>query len=318
MARKPRVHLPGGYYHVMMRGNGGNDIFFSPADRSRFLLLLQEGIERYGHRVHAFCLMSNHVHLLVQVAAIPLSRIIQNLGFRYTRYLNHRRKNMGHLFQGRYKAILVDADRYLLELTRYIHLNPVRAGLCETADDFEWSSLNAYTGLATIPWLHAQDVLARFSTDESKARRLLMDYIAQGMGETKRIEFHKGSHLGQILGDDHFAERALNASGQSEMIKPPTLTRIIEAVCSEYGMDESTLREPGKSRKSSEARAMTALIIQNMEGITLTSLAEELGRDISALSQAAGRLRKRMLESKPLQKKTKNISTVIKTPKCQA
>ena len=101
MARKPRVHLPGGYYHVMMRGNVGSDLFFSDTDRSRFLLLLQEGIERDGHRVHAFCLMTNHVHLLIQVGEIPLSRIIQNLGFRYTRYINSRRQTFGHLFQGR-------------------------------------------------------------------------------------------------------------------------------------------------------------------------------------------------------------------------
>jgi len=129
MARKPRVHVAGGYYHVMMRGNVGSDLFFSNADYCRFLLLLQEGIERYGHRVHAFCLMTNHVHLLIQVGDTPLSRIIQNLGFRYTRYINSKRKEVGHLFQGRYKAILVDEDSYLLELARYIHLNPVRAGL---------------------------------------------------------------------------------------------------------------------------------------------------------------------------------------------
>ena len=140
MARKARVHLPGGYYHVMLRGNGGNDIFFSDADRSRFLFLVQEGIARYEHRVHAFCLMGNHVHLLIQVGSVPLSKIMQNLSFRYTRYINKQKNIVGHLFQGRYKAIFVDADSYLLELTRYIHLNPIRAGLCAAAKDYEWSS----------------------------------------------------------------------------------------------------------------------------------------------------------------------------------
>ena len=103
----------------MMRGNVGSDLFYSDADRSRFLLLMQEGIERYGHRVHAFCLMTNHVHLFIQVGTVPLSRIIQNLGFRYTRYINRKREEVGHLFQGRYKAILVEADPYLLQLVRY-------------------------------------------------------------------------------------------------------------------------------------------------------------------------------------------------------
>jgi len=147
MARKPRIHLPGGYYHVMIRGNGGQDIFFSDKDRTRFLLLVQEGIERYRHRVHCFCLMGSHVHLLIQVGAEPLSKIIQNLSFRYTRYVNQYRQSTGHLFQGRYKAILVDADSYLLELARYIHLNPVRAGRCKAVDDYKWSSHHAYMAI---------------------------------------------------------------------------------------------------------------------------------------------------------------------------
>ncbi len=318
MARKPRVHLPGGYYHVMMRGNGGNDIFFSAADRSRFLLLLQAGIARYEHRVHAFCLMDNHVHLLIQVGSVSLSKIIQNLGFRYTRYVNQQRNVVGHLFQGRFKAILVDADSYLLELMRYIHLNPVRAGLCKTVDDYEWSSHHAYMGEETIPWLHRQEILTRFSHDESKARALFLDFTHQGTGEARRVEFHNGSHLGQILGDDHFAERALSASGYAGMIKPPSLQYIIEAVCNEYGIDKSILYEQGKGRLHSEARAMAAFVVQGLEGVTLTSLAEEMGRELSAISQAAGRLHQKMNENELLRQKSEKIATIINTPNCQA
>ena len=114
MARKPRIHYPGAFYHVILRGNGGQDIFFSKNDRTKFYLLLQEGIERFGHRIHAFCLMTNHIHLVIQIGDIPLSKIMQNVTFRYTRYINARRKEFGHLFQGRYKAILIDADTYIL------------------------------------------------------------------------------------------------------------------------------------------------------------------------------------------------------------
>ena len=129
MARKPRIHLPDGLYHVIFRGNGGQDVFLTDADYRRFYLLLQEGTFRFGYRVHAFCLMTNHIHLALQVGEIPLSRSMQNLSFRYTRWLNWREQRTGHLFQGRYKAVLVDGDSYLLELVRYIHLNPVRAGM---------------------------------------------------------------------------------------------------------------------------------------------------------------------------------------------
>ena len=107
MARKPRIHYPGAFYHVILCGNGGQEIFYSKADRSRFYLPLQEGIERYGHRFHAFCLMTNHLHLVVQVGAMPLAKILQNISFRYTRYINKKKKRNGQLLQGRYKAILM-------------------------------------------------------------------------------------------------------------------------------------------------------------------------------------------------------------------
>ncbi|MDT8445224.1 MAG: transposase, partial [Desulfuromonadales bacterium] len=131
MARKPRIHFPGAVYHVILRGNARQDIIFDDKDRCRFYLLMQEGLQRYNHRVLAFCLLNNHAHLAIQVGNVSLSRIIQNLSFRYTRWVNWRQKRIGHLFQGRHKAILVDADSYLLELVAYIHLNPVRAGMTE-------------------------------------------------------------------------------------------------------------------------------------------------------------------------------------------
>ncbi len=163
MARKPRIHLPGGFYHVVLRGNGGQDIFFSAEDRNHFFLLMQRGISRYGHRVHGFCCMTNHVHLLIQVADEPLSKIMQNLSFRYTRWINKHQKRMCHLFQGRFKAILIDADEHLLELIRYIHLNPVRAGLVKQVDDYVWSSHHAYMGKETLPWLTTDWVYGYFS-----------------------------------------------------------------------------------------------------------------------------------------------------------
>jgi len=311
MARNPRIHLPGGYYHVMLRGNGGSDIFFTAADRKHFLLLLQEGIARYEHRVHAFCLMGNHVHLLIQVGSEPLSKIIQNLSFRYTRYINQQRNAVGHLFQGRFKAILVDADSYLLELARYIHLNPIRAGLCKTVGDYEWSSYHAYMGSEVIPWLYQQDILVRFSNDESVARSRLLEFTYQGMGETKREDFHRGSHLGQVLGDDHFAERAVNESGYPGMIKPPSVQCIVDVICKEYVVDQSVLYEPGRGRKYSEARAMAAFVVQGLEGVTLTLLAKEMGRELSAISQAAGRLHQKMNGDELLRKKAKAIVKAI-------
>jgi REP element-mobilizing transposase RayT len=151
MARKPRLHVPGGVYHVMLDGNGGPEIFLTDEDRLHFYDLVEEGVDRFGHRIHGFCLMGNHVHLVVQVAETPLAKIVQNLSFRYTRWIHRRQRTVGHVFQGRYKAILVDADAYLLTLVRYVHLNPVRAALVAHPDDYRWSGHRTYLGLEATP-----------------------------------------------------------------------------------------------------------------------------------------------------------------------
>ncbi|MEO8009412.1 MAG: transposase, partial [Betaproteobacteria bacterium] len=162
MARKPRLHVPGGLYHVILRGNARQDVFFTSGDRHFFYELLSEGVARFGYRVHAFCLMSNHLHLALQVSDRELSEGMQNLSFRYTRYLNTRRRQVGHVFQGRFKAFLVDQDRYGLALVRYIHLNPVRAKMVRTAGAYAWSSQRAYLGEQDLPWLTTHWVLGQF------------------------------------------------------------------------------------------------------------------------------------------------------------
>jgi putative transposase len=314
MSRKPRIHFPGAVYHVILRGNAGQDIFFSKKDRSRFYLLLQEGIEKYGHRILAFCLMSNHVHLVIQVGEKPLSRIMQNVSFRYTRFINARKKRIGHLFQGRYKAILVDADSYLLELVRYIHNNPVRAKMIESIDQYAWSSHRAYLGLDTIPWLSMDPVLSQFSPHEKKARKLYHEFVLQGTAEEYRAEFHRGTHEGRILGDDRFSEEALNKS--EEKFKPETgLQNIIRAVCEAYGIREETLIATGKARPASEARAVAALLVQDMDNLTLVALGRYLGRKIATLSQSANRAQVRASKDKAFRKKIETIRQIIYRPK---
>jgi len=177
MARKPRINIPGAFYHVMLRGNGGMNIFLDDTERTRFLLLFQEGVQCYGHKVHAFCLMDNHVHLVIQVGNTDLSKIMQNISFRYTRWFNARHKRIGHLFQGRFKALLVDEENYLLELVRYTHLNPIRVGLVEKLIDYQWSSHRAYIGIETLPWLECDMVLSRCSSDRNTARSVYADFV---------------------------------------------------------------------------------------------------------------------------------------------
>lgn len=287
MARKPRIHYPGAFYHVILRGNAQQDIFFDDSDRYRFYLLLQEGTERFGHRIHAFCLMTNHVHLVVQVADKPLSKIIQNLSFRYTRWVNWQKKRSGHLFQGRYKSVVVDGDEYLLELVRYTHLNPVRAGIVETPSEYRWSSHSAYCGKDAIPWLDTDFVLAQFATNLATARKRYSAFVLEGAGEGHRPEFHgRGSDDARMLGDSSFVERVLCGSDELPLRGHMPPERLAELVAAHYRLPDLLDR----SHRHAEARAACAWVALEAGVCSLTEVARFLKRDISTLSAGARRM----------------------------
>ena len=289
MARKPRIHYPGAVHHVILRGNAGQDLFFQDKDRDRFYRLLDEGQQKYGYRIHAFCLMRNHVHLALQVGEVSLSRIMQNLSQRYTVWMNRQQGRTGHLFQGRYKAILLDADAYLLELLRYIHLNPVRAGIVKLPEGYPWSSHRAYLGQEKIPWLTTDWTLAQFSEERRLARRRYREFIMEGVGEGYRQEFHRGTGEGRLLGDDRFVEEVLKVMRQ-EIVHKVSIEEVLKTVCNLYGLDVQEVVEIGKGRGSSEARAMICWLVRQHRHLSLTDLSRWLNRDISALSVAASRL----------------------------
>lgn len=287
MARKPRLHVPGGIYHVLLRGNGGQDIFFARQDRVRFLKLLEDGVERFGCRVHAFCLMTNHVHLLVQVGHLPLAKLLQNLSFRYTRFINKRKKRLGHLFQGRYKAFLVDAESYLLELVRYIHNNPVRANMVKDAESHPWSSHRVYSGLEELPWLTTDWVLGQFGEKRSSARQQYSNFIARGAAEGHRSDFYGGESDRRVIGDDSFLESVL---GKPDKIKPPRLESIVNVVCRYYGLSLRDLQVEGRARKMATARGVICWLAQRLESCSVSEIADLFKRDLSTMSRASGNI----------------------------
>ena len=144
MARALRIEYKGAFYHVISRGNNREETFLDDTDRKQFLKYLKEQTLRYGIKIHAWCLMSNHYHLVVETPLGNLSKTMQSLNTSYTVYFNHRHRKVGHLFQGRYKAVLVQADEYLHCLSRYIHLNPVRANIVKDPGEYRWSSYKSY------------------------------------------------------------------------------------------------------------------------------------------------------------------------------
>jgi putative transposase len=203
MSRPLRIEFAGALYHVMARGDARAEIFRNDEDRQTFCTGLSRVCERFDWRVWAYCLMDNHYHLLVETLQPTLSRGMREVNGVYTQAFNRRHRRVGHVLQGRYKAILVDKDSYLLELSRYIVLNPVRARLCETAADWPWSSYPAVMGKAVAPdTLAVAQTLALFSEDRGAARRAFARFVAAGAGASL-----PESKQQLYLGDDAFAER---------------------------------------------------------------------------------------------------------------
>jgi REP element-mobilizing transposase RayT len=286
MARKPRIHYPGAVYHVILRGNAGQPVFFDDRDRFRMYIFLQRAVEKFDCRIHAFCLMTNHIHLVIQTGTTPLSRIMQQISQRYTAWINHRQSRTGHVFQGRYKALLIDADSYLLELVRYVHLNPVRAGMFRQPEEYAWSSHRAFAEHENIPWLTTEWVLSCLGESAADVLTRYEQFVLDGIGELRRAEFHSGTHEGRILGDDVFVEEALTR-GDEPTVHAIALTEVIAVVCQVCEISEEQLKAPGKQRPACEARALAALLVLEAPTLYLTALGGHLGRDIATLGRSA-------------------------------
>jgi putative transposase len=179
MARPLRITYPGAFYHVTSRGNERKDIFKSKGDREKILEYFESATKRYNAVIHVFCLMDNHYHLLLETPSGNLPRIMQHIDGADTTYFNVKRGRSGHLFQGRYKAILVEIDEYAKELSRYVHLNPVRAKMVKTPEKYEWSSYQFYIGKKKSPeWLHRGFILGYFGNKDSIAQKEYRSFVS--------------------------------------------------------------------------------------------------------------------------------------------
>ena len=220
MARPLRLEFTGAVYHLTGRGNARQKIFFNDADREMFVETLARVIERYGWIWHAYCLMANHYHLLVETPKANLSLGMRQLNGIYTQSFNRRHKRVGHLFQGRFKAILVEKDAYLLELCRYIVLNPVRVKGDIKMDGWKWSSYRATAGLASAPsFLSIDWVLGQFGKNRRAAQKRYREFVREGIGSRPWDELK-----GQIyLGSDDFIEK--HAAQDQELKEIPRAQR---------------------------------------------------------------------------------------------
>jgi len=271
-----------------MRGNHKQDIFYGDADRRLLNRYVGEAADRVGARIHAYCWMTNHVHLLVQVSDVPLGSFVQHVGTRFARAIQGRVPTTGHLFQNRYHALLVDVDRYFIALLRYIHLNPVRAGLVQGPAAYPWSSHRAYLGLTRTEWLTTDFGLRLFDVDHRQARERYRAFVMQeGVGA--RDPSLGGVVRGEprILGDESFARRA--TSQVVAVARHRGLEAIVADMCDGGGITLAELRSPTQRRDLSRLRGQITARALGEGAASLSEIARYLNRSASALSRAAER-----------------------------
>lgn len=239
MARPLRVEYSGAFYHVINQGNAGEKIFKSPSDKEKFLEYLQKTVNRFSLILHTYCLMGNHYHLLVETPKGNLGVAIQWLNVSYATYYNKKHQRRGHLFQGRFQALLIEADEYLKELSRYIHLNPVRVKLVAKPEEYSGSSYPAFLGKKVVPeWLETGRILRYFGKKEKEAIKKYKEFVEE-------IEL-----------------KALENPNK-------------KAVGGEFGSKEEEILERG--RKRNKAREVAIYLARDLSGARTKELGEYFG-----------------------------------------
>jgi hypothetical protein len=243
--------------------------------------------------------MKNHVHLALQVTETPLSKLMQSLSQRYTVWFNHRHERVGHLFQGRYKDILVDSDQYLLELIRYIHLNPVRANLVADPENYSYSSHRAYSGLvAAPPWLTLDWGQSQFED--------YLEFMGGTVKEEMEQQLRNGNEAGRILGGERFVQELAVKTGNNHNKRSLTPEELVEVVAEVFKLEAWEITGPSRARDLAEARATVAWLGMDECNLTLTEISKYLHRDLPTMSKQVKNLRNRP----PSQKLSKAINRV--------
>ena len=210
MARPLRIEYPGAFYHVIQRGTERKNIFIQNSDKKKFLFYLDSAHTAYNAIFHSYALMNNHYHIIIETPRGNLSKVMHYLNTSYAAYFNTTRKRVGPLYQGRYKAILVQEDEYLHHLSKYIHLNPVRSKIVKNPEEYHWSSYRYFTSNEKLPpWLNIKFILSMFDSNIAKAKSLYRKFVLEEIGTEKDI-IQRNTKKGFILGGDDFFETIID------------------------------------------------------------------------------------------------------------
>jgi len=307
LARPLRIEFPNAFYHVTSRGNERKSIFQSDNDRKRFLSYFESAHDRYGAILHVYCLMENHYHLLLETPRGNLSQVLHHINGAYTTYFNIRHGRSGHLFQGRFKAFLVERDSYGLELSRYIHLNPVRAGLVNHPFQYGWSSYRYYAGEEKEPeWLTTEFILGYFGGRGRSAFQKYRKYVKEGIAAKLENPLRKVI-ASTFLGREDFIRRIREEylEGKSidkrnipfikKVLKRPTLSEI-EAVAAKMIGEDGVLY-----------RKLCIYLSHQWSGWKLEEIGTHFGMTGAAVSQVSRRFGKVAEKDRNIKKRLEEI-----------
>lgn len=314
MARKPRVQCPGALYHVIARGNQQQNIFLDEADYRRYLDLLDGYRKRYAFTLYAYVLMTNHVHLLIEQGETPLAKAMQGLGQSYTGYYNRKYKKSGHVFQGRYKAILCERDAYLLGLVRYVHLNPVRAGMVKLPEEYPWSSHFAYLRGASGGMVEVELPLSLLASTRKAAVSVYKSFMLEGLSLGHCADYYQVKEQ-RFLGTDDFVAALEGMQRTSEEKLFPvaiTLDEVVRAVAETCEMPVERIMDRSRAREGVTPRAMAAWLAKDVGGISMQETARYFGRDTSTLSIAVRKLREQAAGEKAVGERISEIEKALR------
>ncbi len=333
MARPQRIEYEGAVYHVTARGNEQRPLFVDEADRGRFLRVLGESVESFEVRLYLFCLMTNHLHLVLETPRGNLSRFMHRLQTAYTVYFNHRHGRHGHLMQGRYGASVVERDAYLLRLSRYVHLNPVFTSALRNRPlrdrlaflrQYAWSSYRSYIGKdRPLTWVDYAPILATVASRDARAAETYRRFVEAGIVQIDAA-FLEDAHASRLcLGSEGFRTRIralyedlLGRQYRTEDIafrrtgtRLPT-EQILQAVCAGLGVDRASLL---RRRRDSLDRAVASRMLCDYAGLTQRQVAEVLGlRSGAAVSAQLHTLTEQLETDRRLRRQIADIATQLK------
>ncbi len=322
MARPLRFEYKGALYHVHARGNERREIFFTDTDHKKFKDYIAGAIEKYHCLVHCYVLMGNHYHLIVETPEANISRVMHYISGSYTTYINIKRGRSGHLFQGRYKSILVDKDSYLMELSRYIHLNPVRAKLVDKPEEYAYSSYNSYITGKPEKIVTTDLIMGMLSGQRKEAQNAYQRYVENGIGEKLKNPLDD-AYGGIILGGERFIKGVLETIKEGYIERAEVSQRkalrngigmeaIIEGVCHYF----KVTRQSVVKRQRGDIKNIAIYLIKRNTGATNNEIGALFGGvSYSAVSKTYQRMLERLQTDLKLRKKIEQINATMSNVK---